>query len=266
MSKYTDIFNAIQEKVLNDTFSIEEANVLNESAYEKYADNEDKLTIEAVEIIDIDEEFTEASDAAYDEYKLIAAGIQDKYDIGEITFNEAMEINALAYDKYMTESVSPMKKHLKDLEEIKNTKPNEYDGPEDVKKFVDKNYDKLVKISETIQKEPDKLKKNEIAIAVETIVGYIGVCAALMMVPGKPVIGLFATLLWLLTLSIHSWIVYLRSHDDLAAIKQLSKTKKSLEKIKEKKLPEQYKKKIAALIQEIDDAETEIYAKLKKVD
>ena len=198
-------------------------------------------------------------------YDIKSEFIQSQYDMGIITYEQASMMNDKIFDEYLVESFveSPLKKKLDKIEDIKNTKPSEYDGPEEVKKFVDKNFNDIKKCCEMLEKEPEKLSKDERNLAISTVVailGFIGT-AATGIVPLAII-----SYLWILVSSL-VWAIIRNSRvtADTTAMKNLSKTKKALSKIDINKLDKDHAKKVKDLIQDIDDAETDIYAKIKKV-
>ena len=64
----------------------------------------------------------------------------------EMVFNEAYR--------------SPLRKKLEQLKAIKDASPKEYDGPKEVKDFVDKHYDEIVKCANILEKEGKDLEKD----------------------------------------------------------------------------------------------------------
>jgi hypothetical protein len=200
-----------------------------------------------------------------DKYDLIFESLQDKLSSGDLTLEAAELLNDLAYDTYvMQEGLgSPLKNKLEQLKAIKDTKPDEYDGPADVKKYIDKNYDEIVKASEILQNEPKELTKENKKYFVRMIlelIGYIvGACTLSM-----PVV-IISCVIMMLDGLITSYLLYVRSNDDVEAMKNLSKVKSALKRINVEKLPPEYKKKMSKIIQSVNDAETDVYSKFKNV-
>lgn len=203
-------------------------------------------------------------------YEIIFSTLQKRVDNGELTLEKASEINDLAYEKYVTESffINPLKIKLKELEKIKNAKPSEYADNKEIKKFVDDNYNEIVKASDLLQKEPEELTKNEQKIMVTFVLSFIGsLGGGLLLLSSAPIVGIAISVLSTLWMVIGSliqvMIIISRANTDGEALKNLSKVKTALKKINTKKLPDEYKKKVSDLIQKIDDAEDDAYDKIK---
>lgn len=203
-------------------------------------------------------------------YEIIFNTLQKKVDNGELTLEKASEINDLAYEKYVTESFfkNPLKDKLKELEKIKDAKPSEYDDNKEIKKFVDDNYNEIVKASKLLQKEPEELTKNDRKFIVSYAVAFIGYIGGLVALSvsfvGIPIMVL--SLIWIIVSSFINIIIRNSRVDaDVQAMHDLSKVKTALKKLNTKKLPDAYKKKVSDLIQKIDDAEVDVYAKFKNI-
>lgn len=162
---------------------------------------------------------------------------------------------------------SPLRSHLAKLKEIKDAKPKDYDGPEVAKKFIDANYDELVKTARLLEKEPSELRRNDIAATIGIIVTWIGGYAAIMTSitagPALFVGGVVAMMLSVVIGLIDMVIGYLRTGHDRDAADQLAKIRRALKKIDLKKLPESHRRKIEDCLEAIDDAETAISARIK---
>jgi len=192
--------------------------------------------------------------------------LNELYENGEITIDRYCEIMDVIYEKSDKEKQSKPPKtragFLKRLRDIRKVKPSEYDGPEEIKEFVDTHYDSILKASEFIEKEPHRLRRNNIiSIAVTVILIISGIAwllsggAAASIVASQ--ISLLLPIIGVINQTIHSIIHYLRSSKDTTIINNLSKIKKALKKIDTKPLPETYKKKISLMIDAIEDAETD---------
>ena len=171
-------------------------------------------------------------------------------------------------EQYVTEaSLSPARQVKKDLEKIKNSKPDDYTGDNEIINYVDKNYDKLISSAELLEKEPEKLRSNDIKTCVGTILGFLGTFAICLSIPGEGLANLVLLIGWGISFIapyIYLFIAYVRSCDDRKAMDDMTKIKKALAKVKDKKgVPEAQKKKIAKIIEKIDDAETECNARFK---
>jgi len=198
-------------------------------------------------------------------YDKIFESLQSKVTSGELTIEAASVLNDIAYDAYVQEgALSPLKDKVAKIKEIKDAKPDEYDGPEEVKAFVDKNFTDISKAAELLQKEPDEFSKNEKKYLATVAISMITFIAGMMSGVGM-VVGLIGYFTMFISSIVYMLVTNARAHDDTEAMKNLSKIKTSLKKVNKDKLPDEYKKKISKMIQDIDDAETDIYSKLKKV-
>ena len=171
----------------------------------------------------------------------------------------------------MTEGVlsNPLKKYLEKLESIKKQKPSEYSGPNEVKKFVDENFDDIEKAASLLEKEPEELKKNEIKLVIGVIGSYVAFFISVGISEFVPVVGVVGVIasLGALAMSLFIGIIlsYIRRTDDIQAMNELSKIKTSLIKIEKTNLPGPVKKKISAIITKISDAEIEVNLKAKVI-
>ena len=157
---------------------------------------------------------------------------------------------------------------LKKITEIKKAKPSEFDGSEEIKKFIDKNYEHIIKASEFIEEEPHRLRRNHILAICATVILIISGIAWLL--SGSAAVSILASnisiilpITGIVNQIIHSLIHYLRSSKDTTIINNLSKIKKSLKKININNLPKSYKKKISLMIANIEDAETDGIERIK---
>jgi len=191
----------------------------------------------------------------------------------EITFDRYCEvIDSLMFERTGEKKKSSgklQKEFLEKLKDIKKNKPTEYDGPEEIKTFVDKYYDDIVKASDFIETEPSRLRRKNIISTTTTIILIIGGVAWLIASGGttavllKKHLSLLLPVFGLLNQSIHGIIHYLRSSRDKTIVNNLSKIKKALKKIKTDKLPDNYKKKVKLMIDAIEDAETDGIERVK---
>ena len=217
-----------------------------------------------------------------DDMKHQVKAVMAKCDEGMSTTNPAQESVDAAYAEYLqneydeliTEGVlsNPIKKYLEHIKEIKKKKPSEYDGPEEVKKFVDANYDDIVKTTEILENEPDELRKNQLISAASTVIGLLGMYAGMGIGLASITTGaLFFGLSFALFLAgalVSPLITYARASSDRKAMDELSKVRDALTKVRNKtgnKLPTPLRNKITDLVTKIDDAETEMNARLKSV-
>lgn len=186
--------------------------------------------------------------------------------LGEID----LQTRDMLLDAY-TESVfeiNPLHKFLKKTKEIKTAKPKEYDGPEEIKEFVDKYYDDIKKISGILEKEPNKLRTSEIRYCIATILGIIGfygghILAIITLTPEISIIAFAGLILSLIYSILRSILNAFRARDDIKVSDDLAKVRSALKKIKTNKLSKKDKNKISDMITAIDDAETEVSARMK---
>lgn len=198
----------------------------------------------------------------------LVLSIYEGVNSGEISQEEGYKAIGLIQEGVFN---SPLKKKLDKLKEIKDAKPKEYDGPKEVKDFVDKYYKDIVACAELAEKEPGNIRKAEIHSVVGCITGYVAGFAAFcssVTVGGTIGIGLLAggwvgMILAILGSAISTIVLACRSNDDIKATDELAKIRSALKKIDTSKLPKEYKNKIADIITSIDDAETEISSRLK---
>ena len=227
--------------------------------------------IEAINDIidDINDDVAEYTESCYEEiYDELCYRVKS----GELSLEEAEMINEKAYDKYVSESFimkkSPLKDKLEKIKEIKNAKPGEFDDNKEIKKFVDDNYDDIIRASKLLQEEPDKLSKESRDFLVSILIsfcGFLGGAALSFLSPVGSVISGLSFIWFFIGTFVNAIIAISRENADMQAMKDLSKIKVALKKLENKKFATKYKKKISNLIQSIDDAETDIYTKFKNV-
>ena len=159
-------------------------------------------------------------------------------------------------------SMNPLKKFVERIRNIRQTKPDEYDGPEEVKKYIDKNGEDLISAARLLEQEPEKLRKSEIKWLIGVVIAWIGAFAGIVAEAAffVPIVG---AMLMVVISIIHIVITYARTNADTSVSNDLSKIRSSLKKIDSSKLPEDYKKKISKIVTAIDDAETEISDRIK---
>ena len=181
--------------------------------------------------------------------------------VGEIDLETRDKLLNVYTESFLS---TPVKGFLKKLKIIKDTKPKEYDGPEVVKKFVDKNYDDIIKVSNLLEKEPDKMRKDDIgfisSFCLTLVGGMVLMCTT---APTAGVVGMIMYIGSLISSIVWSIIRYIRVSKDTKASDDLSKIRSSLKRINLSKLDKNTKNKISDIIEAIDDAETELSARLK---
>lgn len=160
-------------------------------------------------------------------------------------------------------SINPLKKFVERIRAIRETKPDEYDGPEEIKKYIDKNGEDLIAAAKLLEREPEKLRKSEISWSVGVILSSIGALVFGMAKPAFCMVPIVGTLLMIVISIIYMVIIYVRANADTKVSNDLSKIRASLKKIDSSKLPDNYKKKISKVVTAIDDAETEISSRIK---
>lgn len=227
--------------------------------------------------------FEDIKDKIYPEYK---KAIEDYLSYWNKTVKESEELivdkdlmdialesfdDIMIDDIYTTETFSnPIRKFKDKIEEIKEAKPGQSDTPDSVKEFVDKYYDDIVKASKVLEKEPDKLTKSDIIDAIGYVVAYIGgygVIIAGLSAGTVPaiILSIIGAGLIIVASIVSMVITWVRRNNDVTVVKNLTKIKAALQKLDTKKLPADTKKKVEKLIEKINDAETDIYAKFKNV-
>ena len=192
--------------------------------------------------------------------------IKEGYQNGEISKDEAVRM--MTFVNEASANKGGIKAYLKDLEEIKNMRPSEYDGPKAVKVFVDKYYDKIMKSAAILETEPEKLRKAEITALVGMLVSIIGGYALMAIAMGTGSIALMAAsgpvmVIGCIASLVADVIIIIRANKDTVGINQLSKIKNALKRINLKKLDEKTARKITEMIHRIDDAEQEFASKVK---
>lgn len=190
--------------------------------------------------------------------------IKQAYINGEVPETTYFEMVGLVEEG----PIRSAKKFLQQIKLIKDCKPDEYVGEAEVKKFVDKNYDKLKEVAEYMDEEPSKLKTKMNASAIGACVSY-GIVLAGMLVGAwtglwmtgiiTAIIGFIGTIVGCVAACIYSR----KSEVDRDVVDNLSKIKRSLKTVDKKNLNEDTAKKIATIINKIEDAETSWNAQIK---
>lgn len=192
---------------------------------------------------------------------------------GEITLEDSAELVVEFVEdnpeviNMIAESVetSVLKASLEKLKKIKNTAPTQYDGPKEVKEFVDKNYDKLDDIIDQV----DKARKEGYPPGKEVIAGIVALIGMLIGVTmaqssddktsiSGGVISLISVVVFLSAAVVCSSKIDKHNEALKDSIDQLKSLKKSLEKLEKARIPAAFKKKIASIISKIDDMEESI--------
>ena len=148
---------------------------------------------------------------------------------------------------------APIDKWMDTIKDIKDSKPDEYSDEKEIKDFIDDNYSDISKIAKLLEEEPEKIKKAEIGV----MIGYISTFIAAMIAFDIAFVGVGLMIISFGLYIIGFVIIAVRSNHDMKAYKELCKIRESLKKIKDKKIPESYKRKISKLINDIDDMQTE---------
>lgn len=186
--------------------------------------------------------------------------IYESYDNDLITESQKDEMISI----YMESFIDPIKNFVAKVKEIKKEKPREYDGPEEVKKFVDKHYDDIIKASEIIEKEPEKLRRNEVTYLITMITSTILSIAVTALLPGFEIAGLVLFMIGdFVAPTVITIINYVRQSHDIKVADDLNKISSALKKLNSKKLDKDTQNKISDLITAISDAETEISKRMK---
>ena len=177
-----------------------------------------------------------------------------------ISYNEFCNLGDMLTEGVFTHDKSPLKNLMGRLQEIKDSKPKEYSGSEDVKKFVDKNYDTIMKVSDILEKEPSELKKNEYKLVVNSALVFL---AGLITIPLFG-IGFIVILAELVIVVVKYLMSYARQTDDDDAYTDLMMIRKSLKKASGKNLSPKIKEKLTDMIEKIDDMEEAYNNKAEK--
>ena len=199
----------------------------------------------------------------------IKLAIFEAAEAGKITAEQKEELLKAYQESFLA---TPVSKFLKKLEEIKKERPSEYDGPEEVKKFVDKNYEDIVKCANLLEKEPEKLRKDDIALLITLVPRFYG---GLLAMPAGAVIAetsltggiavVVAGVILLVSLIVQAVLGYIRTSKDKKAMDELVKIKGSIKKASNLNLPEEDRKKIEKTLRAIEDAETSVMSRMKMI-
>lgn len=146
---------------------------------------------------------------------------------------------------------------LKYIRKMRKEKPDEYTNNADLKKFIDKYGDDLEKAAEAVEENSDKALKNWLLGLIPLVGGWI-----LCLSPLWPV-GVV-----LEVLSIVFDIVFITVYTkDQSKVKDLNKIRDALVKQrKNKKWPASVDKKMASIIDKIDNASADYEQRTRKVE
>ena len=152
-------------------------------------------------------------------------------------------------------SISPIKSFIKKLELIKKASPNEYDGPDDIKKFINQNYNDIIKASEILEEEPKKINKQALTYLASVAVTFI---AGIIIPPLTPIkvgvlIRLSSSGLIFISSIVYTIIASIRATHDQNALNELMKIRSALKKIDKNKLSESDSKKVSDMLRAIDN-------------
>lgn len=182
-------------------------------------------------------------------------------DLGIFSECHLLEDGIMSYNESLFKS--PLKGFIKKLKDIKDSKPNEYDGPKEVKNFVDKNYDDIIKASELLEKEPDELNKSAvrylITVGISLVTTLIGSASGLL---GILILGGIIEFVSSIIYVVSSCI---RETHDSQTLNELLKIQQALKKVNTSKLSDDHKKKINKMITAIDDASTAVMIKSRNI-
>lgn len=250
MDKYEAMYSLIQEKVNNGDLSVEQAEVLNDAAYIKYVLNESACD-------DVMEE--SELEQAYADYNAYVESIQEMYNGGLITIEEANDLNDFAYDTLVEESFkikSPISDKLKELNKIKNQKITKHDDDKVVKEFLNKNLDKIEECADLLEKEPKDVTKDAVIKQVVSMAGVI--VGYVVFYTAAPTAGAIVVITSALLSCVSGLIDFIRVYKDEKGVNELKKIKKSLEKITSSKaVKDSQKARIEKIIMKIEDCEEE---------
>lgn len=147
------------------------------------------------------------------------------------------------------------------IKKIKETKPDEYTGKEELKKFVDANYKDLEKASEILEKEKNEINKETWKSLIPIAGGWVSLILASTVTSIAALSGIFLGVGFIgFVLGIVGTITdAMRAENDTKAMDDLNKIKVNLIKIKDSnKLDKTYNEKIGKLINKIEDASISI--------
>lgn len=156
-------------------------------------------------------------------------------------------------------SSNKMDAKLRKLKAIKDARPGEYDGPEEVKKFVDKYYNDIVKCAKIAEKEPSEIKETEIRTLSHTLTGVV-IAAVVLFSSGVAMAGVaFGLMIFYILSGLTTALstIVKRKNVNSDVVSDLSKIKKSLKRIDASKLDKESQKKLSKMITSIEDAEVE---------
>ena len=191
-------------------------------------------------------------------------------DRGSITSEEKQMMLEFVDTTIMMESffsdsrdyANKLKENFAKITEIRKMSPNSYDGPKEIKKFIDKFYPFICKCIEFCENYDDNRRKllapGMISVAVVLIAGFV--TSGLLILTVSPAIASYAYIVTFLITMILAIIEYcieysFDSNND-KTIDELIKIKNMLIKCDTKKLNGNIKSKIGRIINEIESLET----------
>lgn len=172
------------------------------------------------------------------------------------------------------------------MKAINDASPKEYQGPKEIKQFVDKYYDDIVKCAKLLESEPTTIKKTDIKMIIRVAIAYfgipilagilayagtlvgvggaavlsIGVAGAGMAIAGlSAIVSVISGIFAIVSGAMYLVIRYGRKTNDAKAIAELSKIGNAMKKAQNQKdMPREYKNKITDLLDAISSAEIEM--------
>lgn len=171
--------------------------------------------------------------------------------------------------QYVKEGFSltgPLSKYLDEIKRIKDESLDECTCPAFVKKFIDKNYDKIATVSKIAEDEPNKIiNANQIHAIVVVALEVIGILALIASIPIGTTIGTtggivaivggYASIFigWLVFI-IGSIITGIRQDNYTKGYNDLMKIREALKKVNIRKLSDSDARKVTSMIDRIDRA------------
>lgn len=167
--------------------------------------------------------------------------------------------------QYVKEGFSltgPLGKYLDEIKRIKDESLDECTCPAFVKKFIDKNYDKIAAVSKIAEDEPNKIiNANQIHAIVVVALEVIGILALIASIPLSTsaalvsAIGGYASIFigWLVFI-IGSIITGIRQDNYTKGYNDLMKIREALKKVNIRKLSDSDARKVTSMIDRIDRA------------
>lgn len=146
---------------------------------------------------------------------------------------------------------SNLAKWIPKLKKIKDEKPDSSSTPREVKQFVDRYYDDIVKLSKNIEEYPENYKPD----ALHRLTPLIISCISTVVFASVPVLNIISLLSMLVTYFINGLAVINDVKETSTVMQDAAKIRMALKKAAgNRKLSQKDKKRINTLIDKMDDA------------